>query len=153
MSSFSSSRDVSVPGGTVFIVQSAAFSSSRLSPAAWLVRRPISATCGYPRWCDFYWFAWYPRSPPETFPFPRSYHAQGLGNCPAIGIWLAQADGGLLRGGLIPSCPTIALTSTQVLPTDGANCRVPIWGAPFTVDVSKLKPNRPNTMNLVENRA
>ena len=32
-------------------------------------------------------------------------------------------------------------------------CRVPIWGAPFTVDVSKPKPNRPNTMNLVEKRA
>ena len=32
-------------------------------------------------------------------------------------------------------------------------CRVPIWGALFTVDVSKPKPNRPNTMNLVEKRA
>ena len=32
-------------------------------------------------------------------------------------------------------------------------CKVPIWGAPFTVDVSKSKPNRPNTMNLVEKRA
>ena len=36
-------------GGTVFIVQSAAFSLSRLSPAAWLVRHPVSGTCGYPR--------------------------------------------------------------------------------------------------------
>ena len=58
-----------------------------------------------------------------------------------------------LMGGLIPPCPTIAFTSTQVLPTDGANCRVPIWRTPFTVDVSKPKPNRPNTMNLVEKRA
>ena len=33
------------------------------------------------------------------------------------------------------------------------NSRVPIWGAPFTVDVSKPKPNRSNTMNLVEKRA
>ena len=32
-------------------------------------------------------------------------------------------------------------------------CRVPIWGVSFTVDVSKPKPNRPNTMNLVEKRA
>ena len=32
-------------------------------------------------------------------------------------------------------------------------CRVPIWEAPFTVDVSKPKSNRPNTMNLVEKRA
>ena len=140
-------------GGTVFIAQSAAFSSSRLSPAAWLVCRLVSGTCGYPRGCDCCWFGWYPRSPPETFPFPHSCHAQGLGNCPAVGIWLAQADEGLLCGGLIPPCPTIALTSTQVLPTDDANCRVPIWGAPFIVDVSKLKPNRPNTMNLVEKRA
>ena len=27
------------------------------------------------------------------------------------------------------------------------------WGVPFTVDVSEPKPNRPNTMNLVEKRA
>ena len=32
-------------------------------------------------------------------------------------------------------------------------CRVPIWGAHFTVDMSKLKPNRLNTMNLVEKQA
>ena len=32
-------------------------------------------------------------------------------------------------------------------------CRVLIGGAPFTVDVSKLKPNRPNTMNLVGKQA
>ena len=57
-----------------------------------------------------------------------------------------------LRGLALP-CSIIALTSPQVLPTDGANCRVPIWGAPFTVDVSKPKPNRPNKMNLVEKRA
>ena len=35
------------------------------------------------------------------------------------------------------------------------NCRVPIWWVSFTVDVSEPepKPNRPNTMNLVEKRA
>ena len=92
-----------------------------------LVRRPVSGTCDYSRGCGFCWFAWCPHSPPETFRFPRSCHAQGLENYPAVGIWLAQADGGLLRGGLIPPCPIIVLTSTQVLPTDGANCRVPIW--------------------------
>ena len=114
---------VSARGGTVFVVQSVAFSSSRLSPAAWLVHRPVSGTCDYPRGCGFCWFAWYSRSPPETFRFPRSCHAQGLGNYPAVGIWLAQAD-----GGLIPPCPIIVLISTQVLHIDGANCRVPIWG-------------------------
>ena len=67
-------------GGIVFVVQSAAFSSSHLSPAAWLVHRPVSRTCDYPRKCGFCWFAWYPRSPPETFRFPRFCHAQGLGN-------------------------------------------------------------------------
>ena len=113
-------------GGIVFVVQSASFSSSHLSPATWLVRHPIFGTCDYLSGCDFCWFAWYPHSPPETFRSPRSCHAQGLGNSPAVGIWLSQADGGLLRGGLIPPCPIIVLTSTQVLLTDGANCRVPI---------------------------
>ena len=32
-------------------------------------------------------------------------------------------------------------------------CRVPIWGVSFNVNVSEPKPNRPNTMNLVEKRA
>ena len=140
-------------GGIVFVVQSATFSLSHLSPAAWLVRRPVSGTYDYPRGCGFCWFAWYPRSLPETFRFPHSYHAQGLGNYPTVRIWLAQADGGLLCGDLIPPCPIIVLTSTQVLPTNGANCRVPIWGVSFIVDVSEPKPNRPNIMNLVEKRA
>ena len=115
-------------GGIIFVVQSAAFSSSHLSPVAWLVRRPISGTCDYLRGCGFCWFAWYPHSPPKTFHSPRSCHAQGLGNSPAVGIWLSQADDRLLRGGLIPPCLIIVLTSTQVLPTDGANCKVPIFG-------------------------
>ena len=34
-------------------------------------------------------------------------------------------------GGLALPCSIIVLTSTQVLPTDGANCRVPIWGGAF----------------------
>ena len=76
-------------GGIVFVVQSAAFSLSHLSPAAWLVRRPVSGTCDYPRGCGFCWFVWYPRSLPEPFRSPRSCHAQGLGNSPAVRIWLA----------------------------------------------------------------
>ena len=43
--------------------------------------------------------------------------------CGPVG-WLSS----FLLGGLALPCPTIVLTSTQVLPTDGANCRVPIWG-------------------------
>ena len=110
---------VSARGGIVLVVQSTAFSSSHLSLAAWLVRRPVSGTCDYPRGCGFCWFAWCPRSPPETFRFLRFGHAQGLGNYPTAGIWLAQAG-----GGLILPCSIIVLTSTRVLPTDGANCRV-----------------------------
>ena len=111
-------------GGIVFVVQSAAFSLSHLSPAIWFVRRPVSGTYDYPHGCGFCWFAWCPCSPPETFCFLRSGHAQGLGNYPVAGIWLAQAYGGLLRRGLIPPCLIIILTSTQVLPTDDANCKV-----------------------------
>ena len=40
--------------------------------------------------------------------------------------WL-RLMGAYSVGGLIPPCLIIVLTSTQVLPTDGANCRVPIW--------------------------
>ena len=111
-------------GGIVFVVHSIAFSSSHLSPAAWLVRHPVSRTCDYPHGYGFCWFAWCSRSLPETFCFLRFGHAQGLGNYPTAGIWLAQADGGLLHGGPIPPCLIIVLTSTRVLPTDGANCRV-----------------------------
>ena len=56
-------------------------------------------------------------------------------------------------GGLALPCSIIVLTGTQVLPTDGANCRVPFSGGSLTVDVSEPKPNKPNTMNLVEKRA
>ena len=57
-------------------------------------------------------------------------------------------------GGLALPCSIIVLTSTQVLPTDDANCRVLVLGGGvFTVDVSKPRPNRPNTTNLVEKRA
>ena len=49
--------------------------------------------------------------------------------------------------------PTLASSRTHRrtnnFPTDGANCRVLIRRS-FTVDVSELKPNRPNTMNLVK---
>ena len=56
-------------------------------------------------------------------------------------------------GGLALPCSIIVLTGTQVLPTDGANYRVPFSGGSLTVDVSEPKPNKPNTMNLVEKRA
>ena len=111
-------------GGIVFVMQGATFSLGHLSLAAWLVRHPVSGLCDYPHENGFCWFAWCLRSLPETFRFLHSGHTQGLGNYPVAGIWLAQADGGLLCGGPIPSCLIVVLTSTQVLPTDGTNCRV-----------------------------
>ena len=105
-------------------MQGATFSLGHLSLAAWLVRHPVSGLCDYPHENGFCWFAWCLRSLPETFRFLHSGHTQGLGNYPAAGIWLAQADRGLLCGGPIPSCLIVVLTSTQVLPTDGTNCRV-----------------------------
>ena len=112
-----------MPGGIVFVMQSAAFSSSYLSLTVWLIHHPIFGTCDYPHGYGCCWFAWCLRSLPETFRFLHFGHAQGLGNYPAAGIWLAQADRGLLCGGRIPPCSIIVLTSTQVLPTDGANYR------------------------------
>ena len=73
-------------GGIVFIVQSAAFSSSHLSLAAWLVRHPVSGTCDYLHGYGFCWFAWCLHSLLETFHFLHSSHAQGLRNYSAIGI-------------------------------------------------------------------
>ena len=113
--------------GIVFVVQCVAFSSSHLFLAAWLDRHPVSGIRDCPHGNGFYWFEWCLCSPPETFRSIHSSHAQGLGNYPAAGIWPAWADGSLPYGGLILSCSIIVLTSTQVLPTDGANCRVHFW--------------------------
>ena len=93
-------------GEIVFVVQGAAFSLSHLSLAAWLVRHPVSGIYG------FCWFVWCLRSLPETFRSLHSDHAQGLRNYPAVGIWLAQADGSLPYGGLIPPSSIVILTST-----------------------------------------
>ena len=117
---------MSKPGRIVFVMQCAAFSSSHLSLAAWLVRHPISRICDYPHENGFCWFVWCLCSLPETFRSFHSGHAQGLGNYPAVGIWLAQADGSLLCGGPISPCSIVVLTSTQVLPKDGAICRVQV---------------------------
>ena len=103
-------------GGIIFVVEGVAFSSHHLSLVAWLVRHPISRICDYPHGNGFCLFMWCLRSLPETFHFLHSGHTQGLGNYPAVGIWLAQADGGLLCGGLIPPCSIVVLTSTKFFP-------------------------------------
>ena len=119
-------------GGIVFVVQVAAFSSSHLFLATWLVRHPVSGIHDCPHGNGFCWFEWCLRSPPETFRSLCFGYAQGLGNYPAVGIWPAQADGSLPYGGLILPCLIVVLTSTQVLPTDGANCRVHFWEVPYS---------------------
>ena len=63
-------------GGIVFVMQSATFSSSHLSLAAWLTRNPVSGTCDYPHGYGFCWFAWCLRFFLETFRFLHSGHAK-----------------------------------------------------------------------------
>ena len=90
-------------------------------------RHPVSGICDCPHGNGFCWFKWCLRSLPESFRSLYSGHAQGLGNYPAGGIWLAWADESLPYRGLILPCSIVVLTSTQVLPTDSANCRVRVW--------------------------
>ena len=52
----------------------------------------------------------------------------------------------LLGADLIPPCLIVALTDAQVLPIDGANCRVTIWGS--SLKCMESWSNEPNTMNL-----
>ena len=47
---------------------------------------------------------------------------------------------------LIPPCLTVALTSTQVLPIDGANCKATIFRPSPKSDEGW--PGEPSTMNL-----
>ena len=113
--------------GIVFVVQGSTFSSSHLFLAAWLIHHPVFRIRGYPHRNGFCWFEWCLSSPPETFRSLHSGHAQGLGNYSAARIWPARVDGSLPYGGLILPYSIVVLTSTQVLPTDGTNCRVHFW--------------------------
>ena len=65
--------------------------------------------------------------PSRNLPFFSFRPCSGFGNYPAGGIWLAWADESLPYRGLILPCSIVVLTSTQVLPTDSANCRVHFW--------------------------
>ena len=64
--------------------------------------------------------------PSQNLSFSSFRPWSGLGNYPAVGIWLAQANRSLLCGGSISPCSIVVLTSTQVLLKDGANCRVQV---------------------------
>ena len=114
-------------GGIVFVVQGTTFSLSHLFLTVWFIRHSAFGIRDCPHGNGFCWFEWCLCSPPETFRSLHSSHAQGLGNYPAAGIWLARADGNLPYRGLILPCSIVVLTSTQVLPTNGANCSVHFW--------------------------
>ena len=140
---------MSEPGGIVFVVQCAAFSSSHLSLTAWLVRHPISRICDYPHKNGFSWFVWCLCSLPKTFRSLHSSHAQGW----EITLLLGS---GWLR--LIGAC-SVGARSHHVrllfsLAHKFFSKTAPIVGSKlgrsFTVDVNEPKPNRPNTMNLVK---
>ena len=71
---------------------------------------------------------WYSRSPLNSFRSPDFVHAQGQENYPVTRILRVLSVGDLLGMGfpsvdLILSCLTVMLASTQVLHTDGSNCR------------------------------
>ena len=66
---------------------------------------------------------------------------QGLQSCLAVEILHVQFGADLI----LPSL-TVSLVETQVLPTDGANCRGSIWGSGPTG--GRFWPKGPTTMNL-----
>ena len=88
------------------------------------------------------------------FPF-GSFHcpdlAQGQEDYSAAEAqWVLSAEDRLgvdfLGVDLILPCLTIVLTNTQVLPTDGANCRDYIWSP--SPDFMESWSKEPNTMNF-----
>ena len=125
--------------------------SSRLSPTTWLGFCFVSGIHDYPLGSSFCSSGWYAHSPLDSFHSPDFVHVQGQENYSIAGIlWVLSAGDllgmGFLRVDLILPCLTVALTNTQVLPTDGTNCRVTTCGpCPKCMDSWS---NEPNTMNL-----
>ena len=102
--------------------------SSHLSPAAWLGCCFVSRICECSLGSGFCSSGWYAHSPLDSFRSPDFVHVQGQENYPIVGILQVLSFGDLLGMGflgvvLILPCLTVALTNTQVLPTNGANCR------------------------------
>ena len=94
--------------------------SSHLSPATWLGCCFISGIRDYPLKSGFCSRGWYSHSPLDSFRSPNFFHVQGLLRILSVRDLLGV---GFLGVDLILPCLTVALTSTQVLPTEGANCR------------------------------
>ena len=99
-----------------------------LSPATWFGCCFVSGICDYPLGSGFCSSGWYSHSPPDSFHSSGFVHVWGQENYPIARIQRVLSIRDLLSVGfpnvdLILSCPAAALTKTQVLPTDGANCR------------------------------
>ena len=102
--------------------------SSHLSPAAWFGCCFVSGIRDYPLGSGFYSSGWYLHSPLNSFHSSNFVHVQGQENYLVIGIIWVLFVGDLLSVGfpgvdLILPCLIVALTNTQVLLTNGANCK------------------------------
>ena len=106
--------------------------SSHLSPTAWSDCYFVSGICDCPLGSGFCSSGLYSHSPFDSSRSPDFIHVQDQENYPVAGILRVPSVGDLLGMGFpgvdrILPCPTVALTNTQVLPTDGTNCRDWIW--------------------------
>ena len=102
--------------------------SSHLSSAAWLGCCFFSGIRDYLLGSGFCSSGWYAHSPLNSFHSLNFVHVQGQENYPVVGILRVLSAGDLLGMSflgmdLILPCLTVALTNTQVLPTDGTNWR------------------------------
>ena len=107
--------------------------SSHLSPAAWLGGCFVFGIRNYPLGWGFCSSGWHAHSPLDFFHSPNFVQVQGQENYPVVGTLWVLSIGDLVGVGfpgvdLILPCLTVALTNTQVLPTDDVNCRSTIWG-------------------------
>ena len=102
--------------------------SSHLSPTAWLSCCFVSGICDCPLGSGFCSSGWYTHSPLGSFRSLNFVHVQGQENYPVTGILWVLSVGDLLGVGflgvdMILPCLTVALTNTQVLLINGANCK------------------------------
>ena len=102
--------------------------SSHLSPTAWLGCCFVYGIRDCPLRSGFCSSGWYAHCPLDSFHSPDFVHVQGRENYPVTRILQVLSIGDLLGVGflgvdLILPGLTVALTNTQVLPIDGANCR------------------------------
>ena len=102
--------------------------SSHLSPATWFGCCFVSGIYDCPLGGGFFSSRWYSYSPLDSFHYLDFVHVQDQENYPVAGILqvLSVKDPlgvGFPNVDLILPCLAVALANTQVLPTDGANCR------------------------------